>query len=145
MAAVLFSQVFNSYNVLANDWSEDLSPKYDLAHRIASQSVNLVIAHRIFDNSIWQQFAQDSRLKDIIQSPNFYISGTNWMIQKGYLELARSLIFQLEQIPMQKYESLLLRVKLMKPKLITGLLFITLKNIKLCLMTIQLMRHYNAY
>ena len=64
------------------------------------------------------------------------------MIQKGYLELAEA-NFQLEQIPVQKY-GLLLGLNSLRLKLI-GLPFITLKNIKLCLMTIQLMRHYNTY
>lgn len=116
LAAVLFSQVFNSYNVLANYWSEDLNPKYDLAHKISEKNVNLVLAHKVFDNSIWQQFSENPKFKAIIQTPKFYIDGANWMIKKGYLEIAHSLVFQLEQMPKQKHESLLLRVKLAEAK-----------------------------
>ena len=115
-AAVLYSQVFNSYNVLANYWPQDQAPSLDLALKISDPPVSLALAHRIFDNSIWHQFSQDPKLKSIIQKPQFFIDGAQWMIDKGRLKLAQSLIFQLEQIPKQTAASLILRTKLAESK-----------------------------
>lgn len=110
-AAVIFSQVFSSYDVLSHRWPDHFSPKFDLALNQRRQGIPLEIAHRTFDKGIWYQLGKDAALRPALTKPDFYKDGIRWMLMHQQFEVAEHLIFQLEQINYIDIDILLLKAQ----------------------------------
>lgn len=110
-AAVIFSQVFSSYDVISFRWPENFTPKLDLAIQKQRTNVPLPIAHKTFEKGIWYQLSKDPKLKPLLTSPKFYKQGALWMLENQQAQIADQLIFQLERLPDNKADVLILKTQ----------------------------------
>ena len=110
-AAVIFSQVFSSFDVISFRWPENFTPKLDLAIQHQRRNVPLPIAHKTFKEGIWYQLSKDPKLKPLLTSPEFYKQGVLWMLENQQATIADQLIFQLEQLPNNEADVLILKTQ----------------------------------